>query len=196
MFFKLERWMTGAAIVAIGFWLVGCASSSMNVVPEGQVVRKADSGKALVYFVRPSSFGGAVQAPVFDDETYIGTVSANTHVAYQAAPGHHMFMIVGENADFMEATLLPGKIYYAEVMARFGVMKARFSLRPQNGQIPDNQVNTWVTSSTRQVTPNEKGFHWARAQATYMHKLKEQDLPRWQAKAENDKQILRPESGK
>lgn len=61
--------------------------------------------------MRPSNYGGAIQVTVFDDTRYIATVSADTHVAYQAEPGKHTFMVVSEAADFMNADLTAGKTY-------------------------------------------------------------------------------------
>lgn len=184
-----------ASLLFIGLLMTGCASTQMNPIPKDQLITKPEPGKALIYFVRPSSFGGAIQAPLFDDEQYIGTSSANTIVPYQAMPGAHMFMVMGESADFLQAELLADKTYYAEVTPRLGAWKARFSLRPQNGQIPDKEVRGWMTSS-KQVKANEKGFAWAKQNTGSIKKLKQEYLPKWQSKNDSDKQILRAESGK
>ena len=175
--------------------LGGCASTHMNTVPGEQRSSKPTPGKALVYFVRPSSFGGAVQSTIYDGNDYIGTVSANTHVAYQAAPGKHMFMVVGESADFMRADLNAGKIYYAQVIARMGFWKARFSLVPSNGQFSQSQLEKWI-SSTRQVTVNEDGRTWARENEESIMEIKDEYLKTWNEKPDNHKQILRRESGR
>lgn len=182
-------------VLFIGWFVAGCASTQMNPIPSDQLVTKPEPGKALIYFARPSSFGGAIQAPLFDDDQYIGTSSANTIVPYQATPGTHMFMVMGESADFLQAELLPNKTYYAEVTPRLGAWKARFSLRPQNGQIPDKEVDGWMRSC-KQVKPNQSGFDWAKKNAASIKKQKEDYLPKWQSQADGDKQILRAESGR
>jgi hypothetical protein len=184
-----------ALIGAMTLTLGACASSHMTEIPEGQRMTKPESGKALVYFVRPSSFGGAIQATLYDDEKYIGTSSAKTHIPYQAEPGRHMFMVIGESADFMQAELLAGKTYYAEVIPRMGVWKARFSLRPQNGQIVDSDIKDWI-SSTRPVKVNEEGHKWARDNAASIKEKKAEYLPKWQSKDNTDKQVLNAGSGK
>lgn len=181
----------GVAALALG----ACASNHMTEIPEAQQVKGPESGKALIYFVRPSSFGGAVQATIFDDETYIGTSSAKTSIPYQATPGRHMFMVIGENADFMQADLAVGKTYVAEVVPRMGVWKARFSLRPQNGQIADSDVKEWM-SSLRQVKPNEEGLKWAKENAADIKDKKAEYLPKWNGKDTQDKQILKADSGR
>ena len=174
--------------------LGGCASTHMTLVPDGQRSSKPAPGKALIYFVRPSSFGGAIQSTIYDGDDYIGTVSANTHVAYQASPGKRMFMVVGESADFMRADLSEGKIYYAQVVARMGLWKARFSLVPSNGQHPQSQLDEWI-SSTKQVTVNEEGRTWARENAPSIMQKKARDIQVWNNKSDDRKQILLKESG-
>lgn len=185
-----------ASLLFVGLLMTGCASTQMNPIAKDQLVTKPEPGKALVYFVRPSVFGGAIQAPLFDDEQYIGTSSTNTIVPYQATPGAHMFMVLGETADFLQADLLAGKTYYAQVTPRIGAWKARFSLRPQNGQISDKEVAGWMSSANTQVVANEKGLTWAKKNAASTKKLKQEYLPQWQSKADADKQTLRAESGK
>ena len=174
--------------------LSGCASTHMTIVPDEQRSSKPLQGKALIYFVRPSSFGGAIQSTIYDGDDYIGTVSANTHVAYQASPGKHMFMVVSESADFMSADLIEGKTYYAQVAARMGVWRARFSLVPSNGQHPQSKLDEWI-NSTKQVTVNEEGRTWARENEPSVMQKKAKYLPEWNAKPDDRKQILLKESG-
>lgn len=175
--------------------LGACASTHMMEVPEGQRATGPAPGKALVYFLRPSSFGGAVQSTIYDNDQYIGTVSANTHVAYQADPGKHLFMVIGENADFMQADLVAGKTYSAIVQVRMGVWKARFSLQPNNGQHPEVEIQGWL-KQTRQVAVGEEGRRWAQENAASNQQLKAEYLPKWQAKPEGDKQTLHALSGR
>jgi hypothetical protein len=175
--------------------LSACASTQMTEVVAGQQVTGPAPGKALVYFLRPSMLGGAIQSTIYDGDQYIGTVSAGTHVAYHAEPGRHMFMVIGENADFMQADLLADKTYSAVVAPRFGMWKARFSLNPNNGEHADAQVQEWL-KSTKQVTVNDEGLRWARDNAASIQQKKAADLPRWEAKPEGEKQILRAESGR
>ena len=175
--------------------LSACASTQMTEVVAGQQATGPAPGKALVYLIRPSMLGGAIQSTVFDGDQYIGTVPADTHVAYQAEPGTHMFMVIGESADFMQADLLADKTYSAIVAPRFGVWKARFSLNPNNGEFTDAKIQEWL-KSTRQVTVNEEGLRWAQQHADSIQQKKAEYLPKWQAKPDAEKQILRAESGR
>lgn len=92
---------------------------------------------ATVIFLRPSSFGGAIQSSVYDvtggtlgSTQFGGIVSSKTQLAMHLQPGPHRLMVIAENADFLETTLTGGKTYYVLVMPRMGVWKARFSLIP------------------------------------------------------------------
>lgn len=113
--------------------LSGCIATSPYMI-KASITSRPSVDKALVIFMRPSRYGGGVQASVYDTrnghDKFIGIVSAKTKVAYQASPGTHLFMVIGENADFMNADLEAGKTYYVLVSPRMGMWKARFSLLP------------------------------------------------------------------
>lgn len=192
---KLPVKHSALGLLAALLLFTGCASNHMAPVAEDALTTGPEPGKALVHFMRPSSFGGAIQSTVWDGDNFIGTVSANTRVCYQAEPGEHMFMVVGESADFMQATLLPGKTYYAVVTPRPGVWKARFSLRPMNGQEPQENIDKWV-EGTREVVVNEEGRQWAASNHDNVMKMKDRYLPVWMEKDEAEKQTLNAESGK
>jgi hypothetical protein len=166
-------------------------SSHMSpVAPEARVVRPA-AGKALIYFTRPSSYGGMVQATIYDGDTYIGTVSGGTHIAYETTPGTHMFMVIAESADFMRAELLPDETYYAGVHARMGAWKARFSFVPFNGSdVKDGQEEV---DDSRQVVAGDEGRRWATQNAPSIARKKAKYLPAWERKS--DQQTLHAESG-
>ncbi|MDH5325275.1 MAG: hypothetical protein OEZ68_15800 [Gammaproteobacteria bacterium] len=184
-------------LAVFALFMSGCATVShhMSPVPPANVVDKAAADKALVVFLRPSNYGGAVQATLYDGDTYIGTLSAKKQIAYETDPGEHMFMVVGESADFMKADLLAGKTYYAQVVARMGLWKARFSFRPMNGQVAENELQQWLSAS-EQVSVNQEGLAWAKANAASIAEKKADYLPKWEAKPDSDKQILKAESGR
>jgi len=182
-------------VVFVGFFSACTTMSHHMTVVEAKTELSPDPGKALLVFLRPSSYGGVVQATVYDDTTYIGTVSANTKMAYQATPGEHMFMVVGESGDFMQAELAEGKTYYARVAARMGVWKARFSLIPLNGQIDDEELNQWL-KNTKLTEVNVQGQDWAKQNNADIMKKHDEYLPAWQGKADSKKQILLKTSGR
>jgi hypothetical protein len=167
----------------------------MDLVNPDRYITKPSPDKALIFFIRATSFGGAIQAAIYDDTDFIGTSSANTHIAYLAKPGKRMFMVTGESADFMEADLTAGKIYYADVVPRMGVWKARFSFRPHNGQV-DKAEEERNLSNTKQVALNAQGNSWAQDNKDDARNMRDKYLPEWNAKPADAKQILRSQSGR
>ncbi len=189
-----RKFSATALLLVLVVVLTGCASSNMTEVIPGEELVSAVSDKALIHFLRPSAFGGAIQAAIYDGTEYIGTLSTGKRISYAAEPGEHMFMIVAESADFMQADLQAGKVYYAVAQARMGVWKARFSLRPMNGQVEQQKIDGWMESS-KQVAIGEKGRQWAVEHQDNVVQMKEKYLPTWHAKPDDEKQILLAESG-
>ena len=173
-------------------WFTGCAITSDHMT----VVHKPlspERNKASIVFIRASNLGAAVQATIYDGKEYIGTVSGMTKVAYHTEPGEHMFMVIAESADFMQATLEAGKTYYAQIVPRPGVWKARFSFRPINDVAGETRLQQWIAKTTM-VEPNEKGYEWAKANAESITEKHDAYLPKWQEK--DRKQILEASSGR
>lgn len=123
----------GGVLLALAL-LSGCVSTSEYMAAAAGPEPQATADEALVVFMRPSNYGGGIQSSVYEVEgngnRFIGIVSANTKIGHLVAPGDHLFMVIGENADFVNATVEAGKTYYVLVSPRMGVWKARFSLLP------------------------------------------------------------------
>ena len=172
------------SMVALAF--TGCAIRSNHMTAVGSSIIKPEPNKALIQFFRASEHGLAVQATIYDGKQYIGTVSDMTRVGYQAEPGNHIFMVMGQNVDFMEATLDAGKTYYVQIMPRTGIWKARFSFRPIKD--PKHEKKLFWLGLLTLVKPNEKGYAWAKANADSIIKKHDKYLPKWWGKT--DRQIL------
>ena len=178
-------------MLGLGFILLQACSVSPHVtaVPDAQKITKAPTDKALVIFMRPSSFGGAIQAVVYDDTNYISTISYQTQIAYETEPGKHLFMVVSEAADFMEADLKAGKTYYALVTPRVGWWRARFSLKPINDPATEPEFNEWF-NETKRMQPNAQGKKWAQDNQQSVLDKKAEYYLKWMEKAENDRPKL------
>ncbi len=180
------RMLVQAVMVLLLAGLAGC-HSSMMVRTDGAAPVPAP-GKALIVFLRPSSFGGAVQSSVYDTradaDAFIGIVSAKTSVAYEAQPGDHLFMVIAENADFMIAHLDAGKTYYALVRPRIGVWKARFSLLPIHNRadakysLQSSDFAEWM-QATAWVRLTAEAEQWYREHAADIHAKKLDHLRKW-----------------
>ena len=87
-------------------------------------------GKSLVYFVRSSGTGALVNFKYFDGNTYLGKFSGLNYFILECEPGKHVFWVTSENRDFVEADLLPDKVYFIEVRPTVGAVKAAVKLFP------------------------------------------------------------------
>lgn len=178
------------------FVLSACAGTSkyMRPVSPGYAVYAPQEGKALVFFMRPSGMAYAIDASVFDGDEFIGIVPAKKKVAYMAQPGEHLFMVIGESADFMKADLKAGKVYYTLVTSRMGAWKARFSLKPIHGdEIDSARVKEWFDSS-EYIENHTSAYRWAEENRPSIMKKREKYLPKWEQKS--NKPFLRPEDGR
>lgn len=187
-------------VVSLSLVLVGCAGSSsyMRDVPEGEKTYAPEAGKALLVIMRPSGIGFAVQSSVFDvtsgEPGFIAIVSAKTKFAHHVDPGQHRFMVIGESADFMDATFAEGKTYYALVTPRVGVWKARFSLRPVHKVELDTDESQGWYDECRWVEGTPQAKQWAEQNLTDIKSKQASNLPKWLNKP--DKPVLFVEDGK
>ena len=84
---KTMHFIRWALAILLLTGLTGCQSSLMVRSGPGSAEPTPAPGKALVVFMRPSSFGGAIQSSVYDThasaDTFIGIVSSKDKIAYQ-----------------------------------------------------------------------------------------------------------------
>lgn len=179
--------------------LAGCQSSLMAKTADGIKPYTPDTEKALVIFMRPSGFGGAVQSTVYQYDgapKFVGIVSSGSKIAYQIEPGMHTFMVMGENVDFLEADLAAGHIYYAEVEPHFGFAKARFSLEP----VPQTEFDTKDfkkdVNSCYFVTNTPSSEMWFTEHRQEVVEKHDKYYPKWQAKADDKKNKLAQTDGR
>jgi len=158
-----------------------------------------EEGKALVVFMRASFVGSAISASVYDapdnDTHFIGVVQNKQKMAYQATPGAHRFMVIAENADFMDANLEAGKTYYALISPRMGVWKARFSLFPIRQTSADEynlqsaDFKEWQ-AKTRFVVTSPDGEAWYEDNKESVAEKKADYLKKWNVMLPADKAEL------
>ena len=96
----------------------------------GQDIQPAPSNKAVVYFVRASSYGFAINFSYFDSTKLIGKFAGQGYFRYECEPGSHLFWASSENKEFVEAYVDAGKIYFIEAIVKSGWGKARVELSP------------------------------------------------------------------
>lgn len=176
------------------------AAQSLTPVSTAPTAAVAES---KVIFMRATSYGGNVAASVFDvtdsgEAKFIGIVRPWNKIAYPVKPGLYTFMVVSEAADFMQATVIGGKTYYALVTPRMGAWKARFSFKPvRSSELDGSQFTTWERNS-RLVSNTPTTLAWARENAASVADKRDRYWPEWSGKgqSEKDAQTLRAEDGR
>lgn len=193
------RFVSKGAVVLLLVALGACAGKSeyMRDVAPDDANYAPDSDTALIVFMRPSGLGFAVQSTVFDvtsgDPVFIGVLPAKAKLAHHTEPGQQRFMVLGEGADFLDADLGGGKIYYTTVAPRMGLFKARFSFEPiRTADISTPEFATGY-NDTRWVENLPTAQDWAVENMPSIVEKMADDLPDWEQGAE--KATLNSEDG-
>lgn len=137
--------------------------------------------KAAIVFMRPGKFvGAAVAVPLYDvtgeDTRFIGILDAGSKVAYQVAPGEHVFMTTVFGGDggvrFYKATVEAGKTYYF----RAHIIDGIWGLSPvHQDALTGKDFEGW-DKGTQLTVNSPKSLEWGQANlesATQRHKALE-----------------------
>jgi len=177
-----------------------------QMVPSAEQNPRPAEGKALVVFFRASGYGGAIASSVYDapdtGTTFLGIVRYKDKVAAQVEPGQHRFMVIAENADFIDADLVAGKTYYVLISPRIGVWKARFSLFPIHDASDDEynvqspQFKSWM-DKTHFVEIGPEATAWYESNKASVESKKADYLQKWNRMLPKDRAelVLRPQDG-
>ena len=189
----------GGALLLLALAASPAFARSGFMAPAADQAPKPADGKALVVFMRPSMYGGAIASTVYEapdsGTTFLGGVDPHQKIAVQAEPGAHRYMVVAENADFVDANLEAGKTYYVLIRPRPGVWKARFSLIPVVSRA-DAEFSTqkpefaeWQ-ASTKFVELTPAATAWYEAHKSDIEEKKAGYLEKWNRMAPADKAEL------
>ena len=185
--------------------LYGCGGAPRRSAAQPSTTVGPLPGKALVVFVRTlSSDATSVdyrRSPVFEIRSgasapeLAGILPVRTMLAYQTDPGKHLFMVVGENADFMTAEVLPNATYYVLVTGRVATRTAFYALRPVTRREQNSNEFRELVASSRWVERTTEWDAWAIANRGFVTSRQSESYRVWARKAESEKQPLRPDDG-
>jgi hypothetical protein len=147
--------MNRAFVLAV-MLLGGCGPSIVYMHPvEPPQPLAAPPNTGLVVFVRPSGYGGAAPADILDEAgRWMGRTSGMASFAVATPPGHHMFVVWGENTDAVDVDVQPGHIYFVEVAITMGWASAQFHLYAISPRTPSwPKRDEWMAKS-RQMQPD------------------------------------------
>lgn len=80
--------------------------------------------KALVFVIRPTHIGAAIQTKLAVDGKWVGVNKANNYFYMVLDPGPHYFCSQAENRSLLSLVVEPGKTYYLQQKIRMGMFKA------------------------------------------------------------------------
>jgi len=197
----MKKIIYSTIILALTLGFSGCAGAIKHMSPaaEGQNIATPTNGKAQIVFMRPSSYGYAIQSSVFEIKnekpSIVGIIPAKKKVAYEVEPGEHLFMVVGESADFMKATVAANKTYYAMVIPRMGLWKARFSLKALNKNDEEQKDLTEWLKDSQLLVPSADTEKWASENAKDIEEKYKEYYKKWISKDASERPALLEEDG-
>ena len=127
---KYRRIAIITVMLTVFLLIVGCAGKSGYMMVTAAPVAGPAPDKALVYVMRPSGIGLAVNFQIWDSDHFVGLSQAKSYFAYECAPGTHLFIGIAENKVAIQADLAAGKSYYVGTNIRAGWSKARMQFTP------------------------------------------------------------------
>lgn len=124
---KFYKWILFVFLVS---FMAGC--SAVGKMPTAVDLKIRDlsppEGKALVYVLRPTSFGSIVKMEVTANGQYIGATGGKRYIYTILDPGKYIFSSKAENTSELHLVLEPGKTYYIEQKVKMGIIMARNEL--------------------------------------------------------------------
>ena len=134
--------------------------------------KEPTSAQALVRFVRPIDHGKVLN--IMDDQHVIGNSYSSSQFDYLAAPGHHLFISIGDGTCFMEADLAAGKTYYVVISTIAGMQPKGFTLSPIEPDTASWENARKLEKRMKRYEPNVEAIkHWetgARAKLDWYYK--------------------------
>jgi uncharacterized protein DUF2846 len=123
--------------------------------------QEQNSDKAVIYVLRPSMVGMAVQTKLAVDGDWKGENRGNNYFYFTLDPGEHYFCSVAENHSLLQLNVEAGKTYYLQQHIVLGVMKARNKIAVMTEEegrkkLADAHLSIWTVKDRdqRRVAPN------------------------------------------
>ena len=150
---KLIRTFSTVALIVAVAAMTGCATAptgdALKTAVSGyQLPKSPDTGKAIVYVVRPDFLGNLVRFNVFvDDQNETSEVGYNRgkqYIYFNLEPGEHKIFSKAENWADLGVSAHAGEVLYVKQEPSMGLIMARNSLL----LLDENQGKYFVKTST------------------------------------------------
>jgi len=128
------------------FTLFGCASlprpdEMKAAIATYQLPKLPETGKAIVYVVRPASIGALIRFNVFIDnqepESEMGYTRGSQYIYFNLVPGNHQILSKAENWAEVNVSAKAGDIIFIQQEPSMGIIMARnsvFNLQDYEGK--------------------------------------------------------------
>jgi hypothetical protein len=114
--------------------------SAHSVMAQDLKALKPAPGKTMVYFLRPSNFGGGMKIEVTVDGKELGVTKMNTFLYSEMVPGKHVLETNGENNQKLDVDLKSDSTYYYNLRIYPGFWKGRCEL----DRITEAKFTEWI----------------------------------------------------
>ncbi len=118
---------------------------------------KPKDGYAIVYIVRPSSYGAFVSFEIYigkkDADNEVGSTTGSEHIYFNLSPGTHKIISKAENATEVELQVEADKVYFLEQIPTTGILIARNELK-----VIDEITGKYHMKNTRPGKVTDKEF--------------------------------------
>ena len=134
---QFVRSIISALALSVLVLATGCASLPSPEAMKAetatfQLPKLPDTGKAIVYVVRPSGLGGLIRFNVFVDDqeapSEMGYTRASQYIYFQVTPGEHKIYSKAENWAELQLSAKAGDIFFIQQEPTMGILMARNSL--------------------------------------------------------------------
>lgn len=157
-------------LTALCLALLSCSTPSEASAAEAEsFVAPAD--KAILIFVRTSSFGKAVKFSVVDDKLHgLARYKGGQRVVATVEPGKHKLYLSAENTDPIQIEVGAGRTYIILTTVRAGFGKARLTAKPIQRNDPDFAESAKWVRETKPSTMMEGLQEWVQGNKKSLEK--------------------------
>lgn len=135
---KIKQWLI-IALLAIAHNCLGQGTLAQKDSIAKLLVPIED--KAIVYIIRPTTFGAIIRMNVECDSVHIGSTTAKRYIYTALSPGKHTLFSRSENKSTLEVELEAGKIYYINQQVKMGFFIAETGLMLLNEEDGKKYLN-------------------------------------------------------
>ncbi|MCU4175330.1 hypothetical protein [Carboxylicivirga sp. N1Y90] len=131
-------------------------NSLICIVVSAQKFIPPAEGNAVVYIVRTSSFGSALNFRVFHNENFVGIFKGKGYIRYELPAGEQLLWFVSEKKKFLACELKSGGTYIISSTHSLGVVKNNVVINPISSDNSQFESCKNVILKGKEITTSDK----------------------------------------